>query len=150
MDRTQKRGFAEWLFVACGLWLVGLGCYFVFVRPPLLPEDVRFMGTSAEALQAVAPRVTDWLKFVFTVMGGFIAGASVLVGYVGWALLPSQPRGATLPLALAGAATVGLMSAVNFALHSDFKWLLAIPPAVWAAAIGIHLHQGSFRNRSQA
>ena len=139
MDRAPHRGLAGWLFVGCGVWLVGLGCYFVLVRPPLLPEDVRFMGTSAEALVAVAPHIADWLKFVFTVMGGFMVGAGLLVAYVGRVLLPSQSRGAALSLALAGAATVGLMSAVNCALHSDFRWLLAAPPAVWLAAMGLHL-----------
>lgn len=27
-----------------GVILVGLGLYFMFVRPPLLPEDARYMG----------------------------------------------------------------------------------------------------------
>src|SRR4051794_29794350 len=31
-----------------GILLVILGLYFLFVRPPLLPEDPRYMGTSIE------------------------------------------------------------------------------------------------------
>jgi hypothetical protein len=31
------------VFVVCGLWLVALGLYFVFLRPPLLPEDPRYI-----------------------------------------------------------------------------------------------------------
>jgi hypothetical protein len=30
---------------------------------------------------------------------------------------------------------VGLMSAANFALDSDFKWLLLVPAILWAAAV---------------
>ena len=29
------------VFLVCGLWLVALGLYFVFLRPALLPEDPR-------------------------------------------------------------------------------------------------------------
>lgn len=104
---TPKRGAASWLFSACGVWLVGLGLYFVFIRPALLPEDVRYMGADAQALQAAAPGLTAWLGKVFTVMGGFIAGAGVLVLYVVWHTLPQKPRGTLVSLALAGVATVG-------------------------------------------
>jgi hypothetical protein len=52
-----------------------LGLYFIFVRPALLPEDVRYSGGDLQALQAVAPRLGDWLAKVFTVMGGFMSGA---------------------------------------------------------------------------
>jgi hypothetical protein len=38
------------LFVG-GIILIGLGLYFMFLRPPLLPEDPRYMGTSLEAIK---------------------------------------------------------------------------------------------------
>jgi hypothetical protein len=38
-----------------------------------------------------------------------------------------------------GALSVGLMSAVNFALGSDFRWLLAVPAAVWLAAVLLYV-----------
>jgi len=38
-----------------GLILMGLGLYFIFIRPPLLPEDLRFMGTSLGEIQSVIP-----------------------------------------------------------------------------------------------
>jgi hypothetical protein len=135
MKPPGRRGAAEWLIASCGGWHVGLGLYFIFVRPALLPEDVRYAGADLQALEAVAPHLGDWLGKVFTVMGGFMAGAGVLVAYFGWNLMPSRPRGATLTLALVGALTLGLMSAVNFALQSDFRWLLVLPPLTWAAAL---------------
>ena len=42
---------APWLFTAGGVLLAGIGAFFVFGRPPLLPEDLR-------------------LRRVFTVLGG--------------------------------------------------------------------------------
>ena len=45
------------VFAACGLWLVAPGVYFVALRPALLPEDPRFMGSSLEALRAAARSV---------------------------------------------------------------------------------------------
>jgi len=41
------RLFSKWTFVGCGIWLMVLGGYFMFVRPPLLPEDLRYLGSSA-------------------------------------------------------------------------------------------------------
>ena len=41
MERPGHRSLGDWLFVACGVWLISLGGYFLFERPPLLPEDLR-------------------------------------------------------------------------------------------------------------
>jgi hypothetical protein len=38
-----------------GVILVGLGLYFMFLRPPLLPEDPRYMGTSLEEIRSGFP-----------------------------------------------------------------------------------------------
>lgn len=133
-ERPQ-RGAAEWLFVACGVWLVGLGLYFIFVRPPLLPEDVRYMGAGHEAVRAALPGLATWLGKVFTVMGGFMAGSGVLVLHLVRNVLPDRPSGTLVSLSLAGLATVGLMSGVNFALRSDFRWLLVVPALAWAAGL---------------
>jgi hypothetical protein len=138
------RRAAEWLFAACGLWLVGLGLYFIFLRPALLPEDLRYMGAEAEALQAAVPGLAAWLGKVFTVMGGFMAGAGVLTVYLARSVLPSR-REAAVALGVSGALTLLLMSAVNFALHSDFRWLLALPTAAWAAGV-----LGCLRPRARA
>ena len=138
MDGSARHGAAEWLVASCGFWYIGLGLYFIFVRPALLPEDVRYTGADLQALQMVAPQLGDWLGKVFTVMGGFMVGAGVLVAYFGWTTMPSRPRGATPMLALVGALTLVLMSAVNFALHSDFRWLLTAPPLAWAAALAAY------------
>jgi hypothetical protein len=138
MAAPVHRGFAEWLIAACGVWHVGLGLYFILLRPALLPEDVRYLGTDLPALQLAAPHLADWLGKVFTVMGGFMVGAGVLLADFGWMVMPARPRRATLVLVLVGAFTLVLMSAVNFALHSDFRWFLAGPPLAWAAAVVLY------------
>jgi hypothetical protein len=139
VSRLVRRGPAEWLVALCGLWHVGLGLYFIFVRPTLLPEDVRYMGVDAQVLYAAAPRLAAWLSKVFTVMGGFMAGVGVLIAYLGWKVMPLHTRGMTAALALTGALTLVLMSAVNFALQSDFRWLLALPPVAWFIALGLYV-----------
>ena len=139
MSVLVRRGPAEYLVVSCGLWHVGLGLYFFFVRPTLLPEDLRYIGVDAQVLYAAAPRLGVWLAKVFTVVGGFMAGAGVLIAYVGWKVMPLRTRGMTAALALTGTLTLVLMSAVNFALQSDFRWLLALPAIAWFIALGLYV-----------
>jgi hypothetical protein len=133
--RTKSRQFSTWMLIACGVWLIGLGFYFIVLRPALLPEDSRFMGTTLEQLRTTAPGLEGWLKKVFTVMGGFMAGAGVLTVFVATVAMPSRLKGTSWAIALSGALTVALMSASNFALSSDFKWLLLIPALVWLAGL---------------
>ena len=135
--RTDPHGHSlpEWLIFACGVWLVGLALYFIFVRPALLPEDLRYIGFDPQALASAAPNLGGWLGSVFTVMGGFMAGAGVLVMHFGLRVMPARIAATGLVLAVAGTSTVGLMSAVNFALHSEFRWVLVVPPIVWAIAL---------------
>jgi hypothetical protein len=132
---TRQR-LASWMLTACGVWLVGLGFYFVVLRPPLLPEDARFMGTTIEQVRTAIPALESWLSKVFTVMGGFMAGAGVLTVFLARTAMPARASGTQPALALTGLLTVALMSATNFALDSDFKWLLVIPPLVWLAGLG--------------
>ena len=137
--RSPARHAASWLITACGVWLVGLGLYFIAVRPPLLPEDARFMGSTATQIQSVLPGLEAWLKNVFTVMGGFMAGVGVLTVFVATAVMPLRLKGTSWAVALAGALTVALMSATNFALSSDFRWLLLAPALVWLAGLVLHV-----------
>jgi hypothetical protein len=140
--RPRRLALAEWLIAVCGVWLIGLGLYFFFSRPALLPEDLRYLGANPQALETAAPRLASWLGKVFAVMGGFMTGAGVLVAYVSWKVMAIRPRGMTLALALFGLLTLALMSAVNFALNSDFRWLLAAPPVVWAVALVLYESSG--------
>lgn len=60
---------AAWLLTACGVALILIGGFFVALRPPLLPEDARFMGAPADAILGAIPGLGTWLRRVFWVLG---------------------------------------------------------------------------------
>lgn len=127
------------LLAACGIWLLALGTYFIFVRPPLLPEDVRFLGGNQQALTAITSRLERWLELVFTVMGGFMASTGVLTVYVAFTALARRSRSAAIASAASTVLSLCLMSSVNFALGSDFRWLLVVPPTIGLFAIACYV-----------
>lgn len=119
------------IFFICGAWLIGLGAYFIFVRPAFLPEDPRYIGSSIESIQAVAPGLERWLGHVFRVLGGFMMATGAATILNAWHLRKRRERG-TLPLlAMSGVTGVALMSGTNFLLQSDFKWPLLLPALLW-------------------
>ena len=131
------------VFVACGLWLVGLGAYFVFLRPAVLPEDLRYLGGSLDAIRAAAPGVERWLGHVFDVMGGFMVATGAMTVLAAWRLSARPERASLAALSLSGAAGVSLMSATNFALDSDFRWLLLLPALLWVVGLACHVYEGA-------
>lgn len=137
--RIRARHVSTWMLIACGIWLVSLGLYFIFLRPPLLPEDARFMGSSLAQLRAAVPGLEGWLKRVFIVMGGFMTGTGVLTVSTACVAMSSSWRGTSWAIAMSGVLTVALMSAINFDLHSDFRWLLLVPALVWLAGFVLHI-----------
>lgn len=126
---------AAWIMGACGVWLIGLGFYFAFGRPPLLPEDPRFMGTTLEAIETMVPGLEGWLRNLFVVMGGFMAASGALVLYLARTVLIVRLQGAIGVFVVSGILTVVLMSAMNFALHSDYRWLLLVQALLWFAGV---------------
>ncbi len=127
------------MLAGCGIWLIAPGLYFAVLQPPLLPEDPRFMGTTLAQIRADVPGLENWLKRVFTVMGGFMAGVGVLTVFVATTAMRLGLKGSSWAMALAGALTVGLTSATNFALLSDFRWVLLIPALVWLAGLAAYV-----------
>ena len=128
-----------WIFTACGVWLIGLGGYFMFVRPALLPEDLRYMGSTAIQVDLILPRLTSWLRNVFIVMGGFMAACGVLVVFISMRASPQERQAIGIALGCVGLLTVVVMSGINFMLDSDFKWLLLAPAVLWTAGIAVYL-----------
>lgn len=133
--QKPRPSISMFIFVACGIWLIGLGLYFMFLRPPLLPEDLRYMGTSPGEIQSAMPGLEPWLHRVFTVMGGFMTGAGVLTILAVLKASAMRERWTWIFLGLAGLFTVGTMSLANFQLNSDFKWLLLIPSLLWIVGL---------------
>src|SRR5262249_48350855 len=123
------------LLAVAGITLVGAGLYFLFLRPPLLPEDVRYMGLGPEQLAAVRPRLEAWLTHVFRVMGGYVLATGVLTITLAATSFRLHQWGAGLGALVGGAASIGLMAATNFIIGSDFKWTLVGMAALWAASL---------------
>ena len=90
-----------------GIVLIGLGIYFVFLRPPLLPEDPRYMGTTLDEIQAAVPDLLLWLRRVFWVMGGFMISTGVLTMYIAFTVFQSRAKGVMGILAVTGLSSIG-------------------------------------------
>lgn len=131
------------VFVACGLWLVGLGTYFLFLRPALLPEDPRYIGSSIEIIRSAAPGLERWLGHVFNVMGGFMVASGAMTALVAYRLVARRERGTFAALVVAGAVGVALLSVTNFLLFSNFRWLLLLPALLWVAGMLCYLPESA-------
>jgi hypothetical protein len=135
---SRTPAFAR-IFLVCGVWLIGLGLYFVFLRPALLPEDLRYLGATLREIQSAAPGIERWLRHVFVVMGGFMIGAGALTIHVMRNWSHARTKWTLALVVLVGLSTVGTMSVVNFQLDSDFKWILLIPALLWTVGLVLYL-----------
>lgn len=135
----KTRSAASTLLTLSGLILMGMGLYFIFVRPPLLPEDPRFMGASLEQIQSTLPGLLVWLRRVFWVMGGFMFATGFLTLHVALTTFRTHSRSARLVIAIAALSSIGWMAVVNFMIDSDFKWLILTYNLPWIVALATSL-----------
>lgn len=139
---TTPRSYSSTILAFCGIIVIGIGLYFVFLRPPLLPEDVRFTGLSASDIQSSLPGLSTWLRWVFTVMGGFIVSSGLFTVYFAITSFRMRARGAGWIVSLSGLASIGSMSLVNlFVIHSDFQWILLGLALIWGSAVILYLRK---------
>lgn len=134
----KRLRYAAIILAVGGIILMGLGLYFVFVRPPLLPEDPRYIGTSLVEIQAAVPGLSTWLRRVFWVMGGYMFTSGLLAVYIALTSFRAGDRGAALVVAIAGLTSIGWMATVNFLINSDFKWLLLAFALPWPLALVLY------------
>lgn len=140
MTRHRRSwSFSAILLAVFGVMLVCIGAFFMFLRPPLLPEDVRFVGLSLEQLQAEQPRMASWLERVFQVLGGYAVASGILTVTVAATSFRRHERWALLGVLAAGVASIGWMAVVNFVIGSDFRWALLAIAILWAAGVGMFL-----------
>ena len=125
------------MLAVAGSLLMGLGLYFVFVRPPLLPEDLRFIGTSPAAIEAAVPGLPIWLRRVFWVLGGYMFTTGLLTLYVARTSFRTRDSGVAALVALAGLSSIGWMAIVNFMIGSDYKWVILAFALPWAIALAL-------------
>ncbi len=120
-----------------GLIIAILGLYFIFLRPPLLPEDLRFMQTSLKQMELLAPGLLIWLQRVFWVMGGFMFAIGLLTIYIALVIFRDPSKSTKLVVAIASLSSIGWMAVVNFMINSDFKWLIIIFNIPWIVALAL-------------
>ena len=125
-----------------GLLLVGMGLYFIFLRPSLLPEDLRYIGSSLQNVKDDIPGLKNWLQKVFWVMGGYIFATGWLIIFIALTSFRKRLRGAFGIVAFTGISSIGLMTVVNFMIGSDFKWVLLTFTLPWIIALILYrLHK---------
>ena len=125
-----------------GFLLAGIGIYFVFLRPPLLPEDSKYIGLSLSAIQNNIPGLLVWLQKVFWVMGGYIFTTGLLTMYVAQTSFRTRTKGALIIVSIAGIISIGFMTIVNFILQSDFRWVLLAFTSPWIVSLILYqLHK---------
>jgi hypothetical protein len=129
--------FSSILLLLFGVALVLMGLYFVLLRPPLLPEDLRYIGASQAQIETVAPRLTLWLTQVFRVMGGFISAAGVLTIFLAATSFRAYQRAAEAAIFISGLVSIGWMTAINFMIDSDFKWALFGIALLWVSSLAL-------------
>ena len=118
-----------------GLILMGMGAYFAFLRPPLLPEDVRYVGASLAQIQSAVPGFLPWVSRVFGVLGGYMFATGLLTAYLAAASFRDGKPLATAVVAISGSASIGWMAVTNFLIDSDFKWILLTFILLWLVAV---------------
>ena len=125
-----------------GFLLAIMGIYFVFIRPSLLPEDLRYMKTTLSVIHDSAPGLSVWLQKVFYVLGGFIFTTGVLTIFIALTSFRKRLPGTSIIVAFAGITSIGLMTVVNFMIGSDFRWVLLIFTLPWIIALVLYrLHK---------
>jgi hypothetical protein len=153
-------GLAAWpvsalVLAGAGVAVAGTGLYVIFLRPPLLPEDVRYMSLSSAQISVVRLPLEEWLTQVFRVFGGYILATGVLTITLAATSFRAHQRGAALGAAIGGTASIGLMAGVNFILDSDFKWVLLAIALAWACSLVLFWFEtrtrigGHYRNPNQ-
>jgi hypothetical protein len=120
---------AALLLLALGIVTFGTGVHFLFFRPAMLPEDVRFTGVDPLLLR---PEMLDWLRIVFRTWGGFLAGFGLLLASVAGFMLTS--RLAVLKLGTSVAILIAFSRFLfsNVLIGSDY---IALVGALFAGAL---------------
>ena len=123
------------VLIMAGVTLIGVGVYFILLRPPLLPEDIRYMDLPAAQLDIIRPRLELWLTHVFRVMGGYVLATGVLTVTLAATAFRAHQTGAAIGALIGGSASIGWMAVVNFMIGSDFKLVLLGMALLWVCSL---------------
>ena len=107
------------VLIMAGVTLIGVGVYFILLRPPLLPEDIRYMDLPAAQLDIIRPLLATGVLAVTLAATAFRA----------------HQNGAAIGALIGGSASIGWMAVVNFMIGSDFKWVLLGMALLWVCSL---------------
>ena len=134
----HARPYSSMLLALCGIVMAGIGLYFAFLRPALLPEDARYIGVSFSDVETALPHLSDWLHRVFAVMGGYMFTSGLLTAYLALTAFRKRETGIRWVIIAAGLTSIGWMAMINFMIASDFRWILLGFSLLWATAVGLY------------
>lgn len=132
---VNLKPYSASLLAIGGFLLIAMGVYFVFMRPPLLPEDYRYMGVDSLSIQENIPQLSIWLKKVFLVMGAYIFTTGLLTIFIALTAFRIRANGVFSILVISGISSIGFMTIINFIIASDFKWVLLSFSLLWVVAL---------------
>jgi hypothetical protein len=115
------------VLLVLGVLTLGVGAYFAFFRPPLLPEDIRLIGVDPRLLP---PTMLDWLRIVFQTWAGFVLGFGVLILANAGYMLTARTALLRWGVALALLVAFGRFLASNILVRSDYLWFIGVLFAV--------------------
>lgn len=127
------------LVIVLGVLTVATGLYFLALRPPMLPEDVRVTGVSPDSL---TPAFLGWLTVVFRTWGGFVTGFGIVLGGFGVTLLSGHVNASRWGIMTGVVIAFGRFLYSNIVIGSDFLWFimllfgLAVATVVALAKVG--------------
>ena len=135
----KTQGIASVTLALGGVILMGMGLYFSFLRPPLLPEDLRYMDASLTQIYTALPRLELWLARVFGVLGGYMFATGLLTVYIAATDFRTGRLGVVAVVLVSGLSSIGWMTITNLVIDSDFKWLLLAFALPWVVALSLEL-----------
>ena len=131
----KLKQYSASLLTIGGFLIAAIGIYFAFLRPSLLPEDLRHMNTSLLVVKNNIPDLSAWLQKVFWVMGGFIFTTGLLSIYIAQTTFRTRTHGAFIIVLIAGITSIGSMTIKNFMFQSDFRFILLAFTLPWIVSL---------------
>jgi hypothetical protein len=134
--------YSATILALAGFILIAMGLYFIILRPPLLPEDQFYIGSTLQNVKENIPGLFNWLHKVFLVMGSYIFTTGLLTMFIAFTTFRRRMNGAFVIIIIAGISSIGSMTVVNFIIGSDFKWVLLVFTMPWIIALVLYrLHK---------
>ena len=110
----QFKPYSASILACGGFLLLAMGVYFVFLRPPLLAEDLAYLDTTWQNTKEHLPGLLIWLPKVFWVLGGYIFSAGLLTIFISFTSFRARANGTFGMAAVADITSIGNMTVLSF------------------------------------